>query len=87
MFDKPDIYSPLNLTPGPLLEYLRVVCLSKPPTSCTLLQRVRKIMMRVYLLLICLMPLLMCQAEAAPEPRDRIGHFGFDMVNGVRGKN
>ncbi len=45
----------------------------------------KKNMMRVYLLLVCLLPLLMCQAEAAPEPRDRLGVQPVKVVNGVRG--
>jgi hypothetical protein len=68
ILDRQDIYYTLNITSGSFLGYLNLAGFSEPHTSNTLLQRTRrKNMMRVYLLLVCLLPLLMCQANAAPR--------------------
>ncbi len=72
IFDKPDIYSTLKLTSGSFLGNLRpAICLSHTlPTHCYTEQEEHDASVHS---LVCLLPLLMCQAEAAPEPRDRLG--------------
>ncbi len=68
ILDRQDIYYTLNITSGFLLGYLNLAGFFKTHTSYTLQQKTRrKNIMRVYLLLVCLLPLLMCQANAAPR--------------------
>jgi len=44
-------------------------------------------MMRVYILLVCLLPLIICQAEAAPESKREQLLEILRMANDVQGKN
>jgi hypothetical protein len=66
ILDKQDIYFTSNISSGSFLGYFNSACFLSL-TLPTQLQRTRKIIMRVYLLLVCLLPLLMCQANAAPR--------------------
>ncbi len=68
IFDKQDIYFTSNISSGSFLGYLNSACFLSLTLPTQLLQRTRREnIVRVYLLLVCLLPLLMCQANAAPR--------------------